>query len=418
MLSPAIGAQLARDLVAYATSLTDAEWALVAPFLPAPAETGRPRRWPMRAILDAVLYVLRTGCALGRLRLPPCGTDDRLCRSWRHLPHEFPPWPTVHRWFLRLSWSGVFERLAHALTMRDRARVGREASPTGAVVDAQAARSGGVGVAGARGDDPARRVVGRKRHALTDTDGRLLLAVISPAGLHDSHGGVALLRASRQPWPFLARCLADRACAGERVAAAASVALTIVAAPEGQKGFAVHPRRPPTGNAGRSQANRSELCSDGSSNAPSAGSAAAAGRRATTKRHHPPRSPSSSSPPPWSSSGVSPGRSETGSKRSACLRYAVPWREPCRRMKGYSFSLSGRERNGHTACERYRPMAAVARLVPRPERENYDEVRRSAVERLRTLRLRSDQITPEEWRRITETNQPEIAGYWREPSRR
>ena len=313
MLSPAIGAQLARDLVAYATSLTDAEWALVAPFLPAPAETGRPHRWPMRAILDAVLYVLRTGCALGRLRLPPCGTDDRLCRSWRHLPHEFPPWPTVHRWFLRLSWSGVFERLAHALTMRDRARVGREASPAGAVVDAQAARSGGVGVAGARSDDPARRVVGRKRHALTDTDGRLLLAVISPAGLHDSHGGVALLRASRQPWPFLARCLADRACAGERVAAAASVALTIVAAPEGQKGFAVHPRRPPTGNAGRSQANRSELCSDGSSNAPSAGSAAAAGRRATTKRHHPPRSPSSSSPPPWSSSGVSPGRSETGS---------------------------------------------------------------------------------------------------------
>ena len=225
MWTPAARAQLARDPRPYATSLTDAEWALVSPSLPAPASTGRPRRWPMRAIPDAILYVLRTGCA------------------WRHLPHEFPPWPTVHRWFLRLSWSGVFERLAHALTMRDRARVGREASPTGAIVDAQAARSGGVGVAGARGYDPARRVVGRKRHALTDTDGRLLLAAVSPADLHDSHGGIALLRASRRPWPFLARCFADRAYAGERVASATPVEVTVVGAPEGQKGFAVHPRR-------------------------------------------------------------------------------------------------------------------------------------------------------------------------------
>ncbi len=86
---------------------------------------------------------------------------------------------TVHRWFLRLSQAGVFECLAHALTMANRERVGREASPTGCVVDAQAARSGGVGMAGERGYDPARRAVGRKRHALTDTDGRLLVAGVS-----------------------------------------------------------------------------------------------------------------------------------------------------------------------------------------------------------------------------------------------
>ena len=211
MWTPAARAQLAREARPYATSLTDAEWAIVAPFLPVPATTGRPRRWPMRAILDAILYVLRTGGA------------------WRHLPREFPPWPTVHRWFLALARSGAFERLAHALTMADRERVGREASPTGAVLDAQAARSGGVGVSGRGGFDPARRVVGRKRHLLTDLDGRLLLAAISPANLHDSHGGVALLRASRRPWPFLARCYADRAYTGERVGKATSVALTIVA---------------------------------------------------------------------------------------------------------------------------------------------------------------------------------------------
>ena len=225
MWTPAARAQLARDPARHATSLTDAEWALVAPFLPGPAVTGRPRGWPLRLVLDAILYVLRTGGA------------------WRHLPREFPPWPTVHRWFLRLSRAGVFERLGHALAMADRERVGREASPSGAVVDAQAARSGGVGVAGRRGFDPARRVVGRKRHVLTDTDGRVLLAAVSPADLHDSRGGEALLRASRRPWPFVRRCFADRAYAGERVASATSVAVTIVGAAPGQKGFAVHPRR-------------------------------------------------------------------------------------------------------------------------------------------------------------------------------
>jgi transposase len=110
--------------------------------------------------------------------------------------------------FLRLSKAGVFERLAHALTMADRERVGREASPTGGILDAQAARSGGVGVKGERGYDPARRVDGRKCHALTDTDGRLLLATVSTADRHDSHGGVALLRASLRLWPFLAHCFA------------------------------------------------------------------------------------------------------------------------------------------------------------------------------------------------------------------
>ena len=141
MWTPAARAQFARSSDAYATSLTDAEWSVVAPFMPVAARTGRPCRWSMRIIMDAILYVLRTGGA------------------WRHLPHEFPPWPTAYRWFGRLARAGVFERLAHALTMTDRERVGREASPSAAVIDAQAARSGGVGVAGERGFDPARRVV-------------------------------------------------------------------------------------------------------------------------------------------------------------------------------------------------------------------------------------------------------------------
>jgi transposase len=146
----------------------------------------------------------------------------------------------VHRWFLRLSASGAFERLAHTLAMADRERVGRGASPTGGILDAQAARSSRVGVKGVRGYDPARRVVGRKRHALTDTDGRLLVAAVSPANLHDSHGGVALLRVSRRLWPFLAHCFAYR---GDRVGSATTITVEIVQPEEGQKGFAVQPRR-------------------------------------------------------------------------------------------------------------------------------------------------------------------------------
>ena len=225
MWAPAARAQLARDHRPYAMCLTDAEWSLVAPVLPSQARRGRPRLWPLRLVVDAILYVLRTGTV------------------WRHLPREFPPWPSVHRWFLRLAHAGAFERLCHRLTMADRERVGREASPTACIVDAQAARSGGVGVDGQRGFDPNRRVVGRKRHMLTDTDGRLLLGTVSPANLHDSYGGVALLKASCRPWPFLKRCFADRAYAGQRVGSATTIKVEVVGASKEQKGFAVQLRR-------------------------------------------------------------------------------------------------------------------------------------------------------------------------------
>ena len=123
-----------RDGKAYAgTHLPRSEWALVVPFLPPPAGTGRPREWPMRLIVDAILYALWAGGA-------------------RHLlPRDFPPRGTVYRWFARLARTGTFEHLAHALTMLDRERAGREASPSAVVIDAQSVRSGGVGVARQRG---------------------------------------------------------------------------------------------------------------------------------------------------------------------------------------------------------------------------------------------------------------------------
>jgi len=112
--------------------------------------------------------------------------------AWAHLPHK-----TMHRWFLRLSRSGAFEAMMRVLAGLDRTHAGRDPRPTAAIVDAQVTRSGTVGVAGQRGYNPAWRVVGRKRHALLDTDRRLLAACVSPASLHDSHGEIELLRTAR-----------------------------------------------------------------------------------------------------------------------------------------------------------------------------------------------------------------------------
>lgn len=112
--------------------------------------------------------------------------------AWAHLPHK-----TMHHWFLRLSRPGAFEAMMRVLAGLDRTHAGRDPRPTAAIVDAQAARAGTVGAVGQRGYNPARRVVGCKRHALLGTDKRLLATCVSPASLHGSHGGIELLRTSR-----------------------------------------------------------------------------------------------------------------------------------------------------------------------------------------------------------------------------
>jgi transposase len=212
-----------RTGLRYASDLTDAEWALLEPLLPPPCDQGRPRSWPMREIVNAISYVLRSGC------------------PWRLLPSDFPPWRTVYRWFAAWRDEGLFERVNHTLVMADRARSGREASPTAAVIDSQSVKTSESG--GPRGYDAAKRVTGRKRHALVDTDGRALLLMPHPASVQDRDGAGPVLRASRRPFPFIERIFADAGYAGERVATATRIAVEIVKKEPDQVGFAVHPRR-------------------------------------------------------------------------------------------------------------------------------------------------------------------------------
>ena len=161
MWTPTTRRHHSRTGLRYASDLTDAEWALLEPLLPPPRDHGRPRAWPLREVVNAIFYVMRSGC------------------PWRLLPSDFPPWRTVYRWFAAWRDAGLFERVNHALVMADREGAGRQASPTAAVIDSQSIKTTESG--GPRGYDAAKKVLGRKRHALVDTDGRALVIVPHPA---------------------------------------------------------------------------------------------------------------------------------------------------------------------------------------------------------------------------------------------
>jgi transposase len=115
----------------YPSDLTDAEWAIVAPMIPAPRRGGRPRETDMREVMNAVRYVLRTGC------------------QWRELPKDFPPRSTVYGYFWEWSRYGVLDRIHHALLVQCREAEGRAATPSAAIIDTQAVKAAEKGGAGA-----------------------------------------------------------------------------------------------------------------------------------------------------------------------------------------------------------------------------------------------------------------------------
>ena len=161
----------------YPTDLSDEEWCCIGPHLPEPTGWGRPRLHSLRAILDAVFYVLKSGC------------------PWRLLPRDFPPWKTVYDWFRRWRIDGTWERLNAELRELVRTRSGRSPLPSAAIADSQSAKRTGVG-GEQRGYDGDKKVRGRKRHLLVDTEGFVLKAKVHSAKVPDQDGLSLLLKSA------------------------------------------------------------------------------------------------------------------------------------------------------------------------------------------------------------------------------
>lgn len=212
----------------YPSDLTDAQWELIEALVPAPRLGGRPARHSRRRVVDAILYVNRTGCA------------------WRQLPHDFPPWATVFWCFKKWREDGVVDRVHDALRDQVRDAEGRDPMASAGCVDAQSVKGADTVGAAVRGFDAGKKVNGRKRHVVVDTMGLLLLVMITSAGVQDRDGARTLLDKVKMAVPSLSLLWADGGYAGKLVEWAERVAhitVEIVRKPLGIKTFQVLPRR-------------------------------------------------------------------------------------------------------------------------------------------------------------------------------
>lgn len=223
---------MSRAQKGYPSDTSDAEWAVIEPLLPPPGwggpGGGRPPAAPRRDVVDAIFYLVRTGC------------------SWRQLPTDFPPWQTVYRYFHRWQADGTLDAVHDGLRTQVRHTQARHAEPSAGLVDAQSVRGADTVGADTRGFDAGKRVNGRKRHIVVDTMGLLLMVLVTAASVQDRDGGRAVIDGAGRHRGRLRLIWADGGYAGKLVSWAKTVrrlVIEIVNKPAGQRGFTVLPRR-------------------------------------------------------------------------------------------------------------------------------------------------------------------------------